>query len=58
MMVTFIAIRIQEAADKSLEEGKAKYRVYFVNTALYHKWKPEVDAILIQDGYEDVIVTA
>lgn len=57
MMITFIAGRIELARDKSLEEGQAKYRAYFVNTTLYLKYKSEVDAILIQDGYGDCIVT-
>lgn len=55
-MVTFIAGRIEAEADKSLELGQAKYRAYFVNTLIYTKYKPDVDAILIQDGYTDCIV--
>lgn len=57
MIITFIAQRIEEARDKSLEEGQAKYRAYFINTTLYLKYKPSVDAILLQDGYGDCIVT-
>lgn len=56
-MITFIAGRIKDARDKSLEEGQAKYRAYFVNTSLYLKYKADVDSILIQDGYSDCIVT-
>lgn len=55
-MITFIAARIEEEARKSIEQGQVKYRAYFVNTKLYLKYKPEVDAILIQDGYADCIV--
>lgn len=55
-MVTFIAERIKEARQVSLESGQSKYRAYFVNTTLYLKYKPDVDAILIQDGYSDCIV--
>lgn len=29
-MVTFIATKIEEAAEISLENGQAKYRAYFV----------------------------
>lgn len=55
-MITFIAGRIILEADKSLEQGQAKYRAYFVNTLIYAKYKSDVDAILIQDGYADCIV--
>lgn len=55
-MITFIAQRIELEREKSLEAGQAKYRAYFVNTTLYLKWKADVDAILIQDGYGDCIV--
>lgn len=57
-MVTFIAGRIEAARQTSLEEGQAKYKAYFVNTSLYLKYKPEVDAILIQDGFSDCLVNA
>lgn len=56
-MVTFIAGRIELAKDSSLEEGQAKYKAYFVNTSIYVKYQPDVDAILVQDGYGDCIVT-
>ena len=56
-MATFIANRIIEAREKSLEEGQAKYRAYFVNIKLYVRYKDGVDAILLQDGYGDCIVT-
>lgn len=57
-MITFIAARIEEQARLSLEQGQDKYRAYFVRTTLYLKYKPEVDAILIQDGFSEVIVSA
>jgi len=56
-MSTFIARMIEQAAERSEEQGKAKYRAYFVRTLIYAKWKPDVDTILITDGYEDIIVT-
>lgn len=56
-MSTFIARMIEQAAERSEEQGKAKYRAYFVRTSIYAKWKPDVDTILITDGYEDIIVT-
>lgn len=55
MMVTFIAKRIEEAADKSSVSGKEKYNAYFVNTKIYAKYKADVDAILMIDGYGEVI---
>lgn len=60
-MITFIAQKIEEARDRSLEEGQNKYRAYFVREnarKLYEKrYKEGVDAILEADGYEDCIVT-
>lgn len=56
-MIPFIAGRIEEARKLSLELGQTKYRSFFVNTSLYLKYKPDVDAILIQDGYGDCIIT-
>jgi hypothetical protein len=56
-MGTFIAQRIILEREKSLEAGQEKYRAYFVQTSLYLKWKPEVDATLNQVGYGDCIVT-
>ena len=55
-MTTFIASRIMEEADKSIEAGQKKYRAYFVKTRLYKRWKD--NTILKTDGYEDVIVEA
>lgn len=57
-MITFIADRIANAADKSLQQGQDKYRAYFVNTALYRKYQNDVNTILRTDGYADTIVEA
>lgn len=57
-MVTFIASKIMEEADKSTEAGQKKYRAYFVKTRLYKRWKDNVDTILKTDGYDEVIVEA
>lgn len=56
-MEKFIANKIMEQANISLENGQNKYRDYFVNTALYAKKKENVDAILKDKGYEECIVT-
>lgn len=56
-MSTFIADRIMEQADRSIEAGQNKYRAYFVKTKLYEKWRKDVETILITDGYEECIVT-
>lgn len=56
MMITFIAQRIEEARDISLEKGVAKYKAYFVNTKIYKRYRADVNALLEQDGYEDCIV--
>lgn len=56
-MSAFFAKMIKKAADKSLEQGQAKYRTYFIKTKIYAKYKDDTDAILIADGYEDCIVT-
>ena len=55
-MTTFIARMIMNQADISVEKGQDKYRAYFVNTALYAKWKAGVDTILTTDGYGSCIV--
>ena len=55
-MTTFIASRIMEEADKSIEAGQKKYRAYFVRTSLYKNWKEDVDTILKTDGYDEIIV--
>lgn len=56
-MVAFIARMIKKQADISLEKGQAKYAAYFVKTRLYEDYRADVNAILIIDGYEDVILT-
>ncbi len=55
-MSTFIARMIEQAADRSEDQGRDKYRAYFVKTKIYAKWKEDVDTILTTDGYEAVIV--
>ena len=55
-METFIASRIIEEAEKSVEAGQKKYHAYFVKTRLYKRWKDNVDTILKTDGYDEVIV--
>ena len=55
-MVTFIANRIIREADKSVEKGRRMYKAYFITTSIYAKWRADVDAILTQEGYEDVII--
>lgn len=55
-MDKFIAKMIETQANISLENGQEKYRAYFVDTAIYAKWKESVDAILTADGYADCIV--
>ena len=55
-MVTFMASRSIEEAEKSVEAGQKKYRAYFVKTRLYKRWKDNVDTILKTDGYDEVIV--
>lgn len=63
-METFIAQRIMGSADITTNAGKDKYRIYFVNTKIYSKYKPGVDVILnttstdkFPDGYGEIIVT-
>ena len=56
MMVEFIASRIEEAREISLEAGIAKYKAYFVKTKRYEKFRNDVDGILIIDGYADCII--
>lgn len=57
-MVTFVVLRIEEARAISLEAGQAKYRAYFIKTKLYEAKRAEVEAVLVQDGFEDCIVKA
>ena len=55
-MAPFIAMMIMKARKSSLEEGQARYRAYFVNTALYLAYKADTDTILQAEGKEDCIV--
>lgn len=55
-MIAFIARRIEEQAERTVELGIAKYRAYFIKTKAYAKYRDEVDAILAQDGFADCIV--
>lgn len=56
-MADFIAKSIQRARNKSLSEGQAKYRAYFVTLTYYRKYQPATDALLIKNGCGDCIVT-
>ncbi len=58
MMSIFIANRIIQQADISLEAGQEKYRQYFTRTNLYLRYKAEVDVILTTDGYGECVVSA
>lgn len=55
-MGTFIARMIMKESEKSIERGKEKYKVYFIKTSLYRKWKKEVDNLLKNEGYQKVII--
>lgn len=55
-MTTFIAKRIMEKADKSIEAGRDNYKAFFIKTKIYEKWRADVDAILETDGYGECIV--
>lgn len=60
-METFMATRIEEAREISLEKGQAKYRAYFIRKSaakLYGRYQETVNTILETDGYEDCIVSA
>lgn len=54
-MASFIAKSIIAASKESVEAGKAKYNAYFVNTKIYAKFKPDVDAILVENDCETLI---
>ena len=56
-MSRFIATMIERAANVSLEKGQEKYRAYFIKTSLYTPYKADTDALLIAEGYADVIVS-
>lgn len=55
-MVNFIVSRIEKAAKTSIENGQTVYRAYMLDIDTYAKWKDDVDARLIADGYAAVIV--
>ena len=57
-MAPFIAKMIIKAANVSEEAGQAKYRAYFVNTAIYAMYQADVNTILETEGYGTCIVTA
>lgn len=57
-MVAFIARQIEKARKKSLEDGQAKYRAYFIKTSLYEDFRGDVETILRTDGMDDCIVQA
>lgn len=57
MMAEFIANRILEAKEKGIENGKAKYRAYFIDLKIYARYKAAVDAILVAEDAESCIVT-
>lgn len=56
MMITFIAKQIEKSGNKSVAQGQAKYRAYFINTKIYEDLKDDVDSILEIDGFEFCIV--
>lgn len=57
-MITSIAAAIEKAKDeKGLAEAQKKYRSYFITCKkIYGRYQDGVDAILVQDDYEDCIV--
>ena len=56
-MVTYVALKIKETHDKQgLTQAQALYRAFFISTAIYNRYKADVDTILTVDGYGDCIV--
>lgn len=55
-MVAFIARMIERAAESSIAAGRMKYKAYFVRTKLYARYQDDVNAILISDGYEEIVL--
>ena len=55
-MVQFLAGMIEQNAHISIENGQALYRKYFVDVALYKRYRKKVDAELKKRGLEVVIV--
>lgn len=58
-MPEFIALKIMNAKDAGgTVAGQEKYRVYFIRTKVYRRYKADVDTILEAEDYGDCIVTA
>ena len=56
-MPKFLADKIMEAKEVSLEAGKKKYETYFITLKkLYSKYQKDTDAILVQKNCADCIV--
>lgn len=56
-MVGTITRIIEKAAKVSIEDGQAKYEIYFGRSdKKYESYKKDVDTLLIKDGYREVIV--
>lgn len=54
---TFIANRIMDEKDKNgLDEATNKYEAYFVVNEKYLQYQPEVNEILMNEGYEECII--
>ena len=56
-MEDFIKRVIVDASKESIEAGQEKYRKYFIYTKIYKRYKTKVDAELIKDNHENLIVT-
>ena len=55
-MIDFIVKRIKLQADISVDKGIEKYKAFFIKTKIYKKYREDVDKILRDDGYENIIV--
>lgn len=58
-MAEYIASKIEAAREVSLEDGQAKYRLYFVRKSgkkLYGRYQEDVNLILEADDMADCIV--
>lgn len=51
-MVKFIKEQIIKQGKISKEAGQDKYNAYFVKTHLYEAYRTDVEAALIEEGYE------
>lgn len=59
MMVERLTNGIINAEDKEPGTGgKARYKVAFVDTKIYKRYRAEVDQALILEGYGHCIITA